>query len=90
MLNTLLIALFFLSASLVIYHHFGYPLLLRWYARNETVRQFNTPLRYYQPSRADRARATITIIVPPTMNNTGLPIKFATLPVSTIHVSAIT
>ncbi|WP_406733316.1 glycosyltransferase family 2 protein [Vibrio scophthalmi] len=64
MLNTLLIALFFLSASLVIYHHFGYPLLLRWYARNETVRQFNTPLRYYQPSRADRARATITIIVP--------------------------
>lgn len=64
MLNTLLIVLFCLCASLIIYHHLGYPLLLRWLSKSAPKNKLDVPLRHYQNSRADRTRATITILVP--------------------------
>ncbi|EGU43279.1 putative glycosyltransferase [Vibrio ichthyoenteri ATCC 700023] len=64
MINIVLVVLFVLSVSLVIYHHFGYPLLLRWYAKSRPEKRSDIPFRHYQSSQADHARASITIIVP--------------------------
>ena len=64
MFEVALITLFCFSAILVIYHHLGYPLLLRWYCRTNPMRRCDVPFRHYKISQADRDRASITILVP--------------------------
>ncbi|KII79404.1 glycosyltransferase family 2 protein [Vibrio renipiscarius] len=64
MIELVLITLFFISGALIVYHHLGYPLLLNWLAKSKQVDAFKGPLRHYQSCRADRARASITIVIP--------------------------
>ncbi|WP_260258408.1 glycosyltransferase family 2 protein [Vibrio intestinalis] len=55
--------LFVTSVVLILYHHFGYPLLLRWLA-SRRAEQNHAEVRGYQNVKADRQRRTVTIIVP--------------------------
>lgn len=56
-------ALFGLSVMLIIYHHFGYPLLLRWLA-SRRKEHHHSEVRGYQNNKTDRQRRSVTIIVP--------------------------
>lgn len=64
MSDTILMALFALSAILVIYHHIGYPLLLAWYAKNHPVNAPRHANRGFKAQKEDDQCASITILVP--------------------------
>ncbi|MGF1909748.1 glycosyltransferase family 2 protein [Vibrio kasasachensis] len=64
MFDITLAVLFFISASLVIYHHVGYPILLKWVSRTKPVSVCRQTARHYQECKADRTRPSITILVP--------------------------
>ncbi|MBA5763550.1 glycosyltransferase family 2 protein [Vibrio sp. 404] len=64
MLDIFLAGLFFTSATLVVYHHVGYPILLKWVCRTRPINDGAQTERRYQACKADRARPSITILVP--------------------------
>lgn len=64
MITLALTVLFFLASGLIMYHHFGYPLLLRWYASRHPLPTSQAPTRGYQVSQIDEHYPSITILVP--------------------------
>jgi cellulose synthase/poly-beta-1,6-N-acetylglucosamine synthase-like glycosyltransferase len=52
------------SAALVIYHHLGYPLILRWWHKQHPITPLTAYQRHYTCTSVDDALPTITIIVP--------------------------
>ena len=57
---------FILSISIIFYHHFGYPLILRLITHKQKKRQniMNVEERHYKPTKSDCDLPTISIIVP--------------------------
>lgn len=53
-----------LSISLIIYHHIGYPLFLRCYARLHPAQSVHSAARGYQTGAVDQALPTVTILIP--------------------------
>jgi len=64
MLDIFLAGLFFTSATLVVYHHVGYPILLKLVSRVKPNDVSNKTERHYRACKADRTRPSITIVVP--------------------------
>ncbi|USD39955.1 glycosyltransferase family 2 protein [Vibrio sp. SCSIO 43135] len=64
MIELMLIMVCVVSGLLIIYHHVGYPLLLKWYSRTHPITPCKNVLRGYRDIRADRVRPSITIVVP--------------------------
>jgi len=64
MMNSLLICITLLSGFLVIYHHIGYPLILRFLTRKKQLTTTQSYQRQYNNSAADNALVSITIIIP--------------------------
>jgi len=63
-MNELLIMLTLTSGLLVIYHHLGYPLILRWVQQRQPKHTLNTYNRHYASSDNDGSLPTITIVIP--------------------------
>lgn len=61
-LSIILITL--LSGALVIYHHVGYPLILRWIQSRTSSKKHNTVTRKYTSTKDDVALPTISVIIP--------------------------
>lgn len=59
-----LITLFTISALIIIYHHLGYPLLLKWYAKSHPLYSVKRQDRHYKKQPMDKALPSITILVP--------------------------
>jgi len=53
-----------ISGLLVIYHHLGYPLILRWVRKHSTALVIQWHNRYYTPGIDDIELPTITIVIP--------------------------
>ncbi len=64
MTDTILMVLFTLSSALIVYHHVGYPLLLRWYSKRNPLAKMRCRLRRYRKQQSDRRCASITLVVP--------------------------
>ncbi len=60
----LIIFLTLMSGLLVIYHHLGYPLVLRWIQKRRTSPAIKWRSRYYQPSGDDVTLPTVTMVIP--------------------------
>ncbi|CAM3626203.1 Poly-beta-1,6-N-acetyl-D-glucosamine synthase [Vibrio aerogenes CECT 7868] len=61
---TILMVTFWVAAGLIIYHHFGYPLWLRWYAGRHPGEKISLARRGYQSSGADEELPTVTVLIP--------------------------
>lgn len=66
MTHAILTLLTLLAGALVVYHHLGYPLLLRWLAKRRPDDATPEPLppRAYQPAAVDAERPRIAIVIP--------------------------
>ena len=64
MSNTILLTLTLISAFLVIYHHLGYPLILRWFHKKHPQSPTASYPRQYTSSPIDQQLPTIAIIIP--------------------------
>jgi len=64
MIDWTLISICLICGFLVVYHHVGYPILLKWYSKTHPLKQVQQSLRGYRSNRVDRIRPSITIIVP--------------------------
>ncbi|MES9905306.1 MAG: glycosyltransferase family 2 protein [Sedimenticola sp.] len=64
MTSTLIILLTLTSALLVVYHHLGYPLILRHLTRDKAVSTVSYTPRHYSHQRRDRHLPTITLVIP--------------------------
>ncbi|WGV99066.1 glycosyltransferase family 2 protein [Vibrio sp. YMD68] len=53
-----------LSAMLIVYHHVGYPLFLKWYSKRHPLNHVSDIERGYRGSELDSTRPSITILVP--------------------------
>jgi len=52
------------SGILVIYHHLGYPLILRWAQKWRTEQVVRAKCRHYTSSKEDARLPTVTIVIP--------------------------
>ncbi|MBY6197889.1 glycosyltransferase family 2 protein [Vibrio hangzhouensis] len=59
-----LITTFLLCAFLIVYHHVGYPILLRFWAARHPMPLCTPRVRHYQPQKSDRILPSVTIVVP--------------------------
>ncbi|KEY91741.1 glycotransferase [Candidatus Photodesmus blepharus] len=64
MIEVILINTWIISVLLIVYHHVGYPWLLRLYSKYHPPIQITNTLRGYKISYKDKVRPSITIIVP--------------------------
>ncbi|WP_162046309.1 glycosyltransferase family 2 protein [Vibrio taketomensis] len=64
MYELILSSLFFIAAFLIVYHHVGYPMLLKWASRTAAEPSLVDDNRQYRVSKQDDARPFITILVP--------------------------
>ncbi|AUB82460.1 glycosyltransferase family 2 protein [Candidatus Thiodictyon syntrophicum] len=65
MSHTILTILTLLAGVLVVYHHLGYPLLLKWLAdRRKETPPVALPQRAYRPAAADAERPVVAIVIP--------------------------
>ncbi|NOH98648.1 glycosyltransferase family 2 protein [Vibrio sp. 99-70-13A1] len=64
MIDLLLVLACLISGAFIIYHHIGYPLLLRWYSKNHPSNGVQESTRSYKKMRSDRVLPSITILVP--------------------------
>ena len=65
MIEITLFITFGISVTLIVYHHIGYPLLLKFLSKRHVVSSAsNTLARSYVDGKADRFLPSITIIVP--------------------------
>ena len=62
--ETLLVVLTLTSGILVIYHHLGYPLILRWAQKWRKEQAVRVIRRHYTSSNEDARLPTITIVIP--------------------------
>ncbi|MCP3870929.1 MAG: glycosyltransferase family 2 protein [Gammaproteobacteria bacterium] len=62
--DLLLITLTLVSGLLVVYHHLGYPLVLRWARRRRPEQNIEARQRRYVSGTKDRELPTVTIVVP--------------------------
>jgi cellulose synthase/poly-beta-1,6-N-acetylglucosamine synthase-like glycosyltransferase len=53
-----------ISGLLVVYHHLGYPLILRWVQKRQTKKEVNNHNRHYTYTSIDKKLPTITIVIP--------------------------
>ncbi|NAZ98005.1 glycosyltransferase family 2 protein [Vibrio toranzoniae] len=64
MIDWVLASLCLFSGMLIVYHHAAYPILLRWYAKRNPVRQVSESSRCYKEEQRDSTLPSITILVP--------------------------
>lgn len=64
MIDILLIAACLFSGMLIVYHHVGYPILLKWYSRTHPAKPVKEKMRGYRNGKQDRTRTSITILIP--------------------------
>ena len=64
MLESIIVGITISSGLLVIYHHLGYPLILRFLRRHKTSFLPTLHQRHYQPEPQDRLLPTITLVMP--------------------------
>jgi len=64
MIELMLISITLLSIFLVVYHHIGYPLILKFVANKEFIKQPKTEQRHYTESPQDEQLASIAIVIP--------------------------
>lgn len=64
MIYLTLISITLFSGFLVIYHHLGYPLILRLFNKKHSVTKLDIKPRHYTNSAADNNLATITMVIP--------------------------
>ena len=64
MIDILLVVTCIFSGVFIIYHHLGYPLLLRWYSKKHPSDGVKESTRSYKKMRSDRVLPSITILVP--------------------------
>ena len=62
--ETLIIYLTLISGFLVVYHHLGYPLVLRWIQKRKKSEIIKSNNRYYTPNESDKKLPTFTIVIP--------------------------
>ncbi|MFT6926250.1 MAG: cellulose synthase/poly-beta-1,6-N-acetylglucosamine synthase-like glycosyltransferase [Psychromonas sp.] len=62
--NFALLTLTLISGLLVIYHHVGYPLILRWVSKRRPNKAPFTGARHYTDSAADNTLPRITMVIP--------------------------
>ncbi len=62
--QTLILVVTLISGLLVIYHHLGYPLILRWVQKRLTRPAVKTRSRHYTCTSDDVELPTITIVIP--------------------------
>ncbi|MGF1748862.1 glycosyltransferase family 2 protein [Vibrio cionasavignyae] len=58
------LGIFLICAALIIYHHAGYPLLLRWYSNKHPLKAVASSNRGYHEQNKDRVLPSITILMP--------------------------
>ncbi|MCL9774400.1 glycosyltransferase family 2 protein [Vibrio methylphosphonaticus] len=58
------LGIFSICAALIIYHHAGYPLLLRWYSNKHPLKAVASLNRGYREQNKDRVLPSITILMP--------------------------
>ncbi|MCJ2375347.1 glycosyltransferase family 2 protein [Vibrio sp. ZSDZ34] len=63
-MDILLIITFIISAGLIVYHHVGYPLFLRWYANRHPLETLKHETRGFKSQQTDRTLPSVTILVP--------------------------
>lgn len=64
MIELILMAVFIISAALIVYHHVGYPVILAWYSKNHPLKAIRHKVRGFKSNKADRSCASMTILVP--------------------------
>ncbi|MBW3697798.1 glycosyltransferase family 2 protein [Vibrio sp. T187] len=64
MIDLILMAICFMSGALIVYHHVGYPLILRWYSRIHPSMKIKEVWRGYKVAEADLDLPSVTILVP--------------------------
>ncbi|GEA50296.1 glycosyl transferase [Vibrio inusitatus NBRC 102082] len=62
--HALLVTVFMVASFLIVYHHVGYPLLLKLIAKRTTKQKTMVTVRHFQDTALDTKRPSITIIVP--------------------------
>ncbi|MCK6264938.1 glycosyltransferase family 2 protein [Vibrio sp. ZSDE26] len=63
MIDTIAILISVTSAVLIVYHHIGYPLVLKWYSKTHPQQESVNLPRGYRDNKQDRARPSITVLV---------------------------
>lgn len=63
-METFLILCCLLSASLIIYNHVGYPILLSWYRKNRPLKLASVALRKFKKNKKDSVLPRVSLIVP--------------------------
>ncbi|UTT84838.1 glycosyltransferase family 2 protein [Vibrio pelagius] len=64
MIDMVLATLCLLAGTLIVYHHAGYPILLRWYAKRHPKQPVHENQRAYKVEAQDCTLPTVTILVP--------------------------
>ncbi|ROV59610.1 glycosyltransferase family 2 protein [Vibrio ponticus] len=64
MMELALILLFSVSSFLIVYHHIGYPLLLKLVAKRTPLERKVSFKRLYRVTKADRSLPSITMLIP--------------------------
>lgn len=62
--DTLIIAVFFICVTLIVYHHLGHPLFLKWYSKRHPLHSITLNRQYYIKSDEDSTLPSISILVP--------------------------
>jgi len=60
----LLVGAFVISALFIIYHHVGYPLLLKWYSKRHPLSSAEGVQRHFKTQHSDTDLPSIAVIVP--------------------------
>lgn len=63
MIESIIILVSLTSAALIVYHHVGYPLVLKWYSKTHPQSKLADSKRGYRSNKLDRVRPSITILV---------------------------
>jgi cellulose synthase/poly-beta-1,6-N-acetylglucosamine synthase-like glycosyltransferase len=64
MIDLLYFGIIALSVLLIIYHHIGYPLVLKWAQHDHSTDDIAVKPRHYTSDISDKALPTITLIIP--------------------------
>jgi cellulose synthase/poly-beta-1,6-N-acetylglucosamine synthase-like glycosyltransferase len=64
MTDIVILSLIIACVALIVYQHFGYPLLLHWYIRLNPAQQNDYQSRRYQASSDDDDLPSVTILIP--------------------------
>ncbi|MPW36433.1 glycosyltransferase family 2 protein [Vibrio sp. B1Z05] len=62
--HMLLSIVFIVASLLVIYHHAGYPLLLKWWTKHTSQQSSRASQRHFRQCQQDSNRPTVTFVIP--------------------------